>query len=108
MIELSRILEGLVQRTDEGRLKWVRSVQDNQFVAAVDTISVMIVENRGFGGGSYRLDVFDERGDIVDSLGRQDTTAEQDRLLGRLFVLARRSAMDVDSTLQKLAEALEL
>lgn len=56
----------------------------------------------------YRLDIFDESGDIADSLGVRDTRGEQDLQLERLYVLARRSAHKIDLTLEKLAKALEL
>ena len=111
MIELGEILEGLVQRTAEGKLKWSRSVGNDRFVTSVDAISVAIVDS-GYNAvnemNTYRLDILEESGDIVDSLGFQDTTGEQDRQLARLYVLARRSAHDIDSVLEKLARGLDL
>ena len=76
----------------------------------MDAISVVIVqtlEDR-FHGNEYRLDIMDESGEVVESLGPEDTTVEQDGQLERLFILARRSALNIDSILQKLAQALEL
>lgn len=109
MIELGQILTGLVQRTDEGKLKWYRSVQNNQFVTSLDAISIVIVEYEGdWGKARYRLDIFDESGELADSFDFRDTTPEQVLQLERLFVLARRSAHNVDSTLEKIAKALEL
>ena len=108
MIELVQILAGLIQRTDEGKLKWSRAVQSDRFVTSVDAISIVIIEEEIFGTTTYRLDILDESGEVVDSLGNRDTTAEQDRQLARLFVLARRSAHNIDLTLEKLAKALEL
>ena len=105
MTELGQILEGLVQRTTEGKLKWSRSVETDRFVASVDAISVVIAETRRL---THRLDILDESGQTVESLDYQDTTREQDEQLARLYVLARRSALDVDATLEKLAKALDL
>ena len=108
MIDMGVILEGLVQRTTEGRLRWRPSVADDRFITSVDAISVVIAEIRG-RKSTYQLDILDaESGRTVESLGLEDTTEDQDDALGRLYVLARRSALDVDSTLQKLAKALEL
>ena len=107
MIELGQILNGLVERTMEGRLKWSRSV-DDRFVTSVDAISVVIEEYISGGGTRRRLDILDESGETVESLGYQDTTGEQDEQLARLFVLARRSAHNIDSILEKLAKGLEL
>ena len=109
MTDLGHILAGLVQRTDEGSLKWNRSVQNNQFVTALDAIVIAVVEYEAdWGKRRYRLDIFDEAGELADSFDFRDTTPEQVSQLERLFVLARRSANKVDSTLQKIARALEI
>ena len=108
MTDLGQILTGLVQRTTEGKLKWSRSAQENQFVTSVDTISIVIAESGNFGIDTYCLDVLDESGEVVDSLSFRDTSEVQDQELARLFVLARRSAHNIDSTLERLAKALEL
>ena len=107
MIDLGQILTGIVRRTTEGKLKWSLSAENDQFVTSVDTISIVIaaISPRG---GLYRLDIFNESGEGVDSLDSQNATVEYHRQLTQLYVLARRSALDVESTLEKLAKALEL
>ena len=106
MIELDQILDGLIRRTTDGKLKWQRSVHDNQFVASVDAISVVILQItlRGYGSG-YSLEILDENGQTVEVFSSTRGYAEQ---MGQLFALARRSALNIDSVLQKLAESLEL
>ena len=47
MNELDKILEGLVQRTADGKLKWNRTVEDRQFVTSIDAISVALRELSG-------------------------------------------------------------
>ena len=113
MIELGQILTGLVRRTAEGKLKWNRTVQSDRFVTSVDAISIVIVEievliNIDVVNTYYRLEILDESGEVVESLDRHDTSVEQDEQLARLYVLARRSAFNIDATLEKLAKALEL
>ena len=113
MIELGQILTGLVQRTTEGKLKWSRTVESDRFVTSVDAISIVIVEITALMDidvvfTSYRLTILDESGEVVESLDHNDTTPEQDEQLARLYVLARRSAHNIDATLEKLAKALEL
>jgi len=104
MTDLGQILTGLVQRTTEGKLKWSRSAQSDRYVTSVDAISVLIVEYIDIGiGVAHRLDILDESGETVESLGAPDTTPEENQKLDRLFVLARRSAHNIDSTLEKLA-----
>ena len=108
MIELGQILTAVTRRTKEGKLKWSRTVRSDRFIASVDAISIVIVEIARPGANRYRLDILDETGETVESLTYQDTTEEEDQELARLFGLARRSALDVDSTLEKLAKGLEL
>ena len=109
MIELGQILTGLVRRTEEGKLRWSPSAENDRFIASVDAISILIIEEMNFRGNTcYRLDIFDESGEVIESLGYQDTTESEDRELERLFVLARRSANNIDLTLERLARALGL
>ena len=111
MIELDQILDGLIRRTMDGKLQWRRSVQDDRFVASVDAISVVVREWTPRSSGSrpsYRLEILDENGQTVEDLHYDNSTREQDEQMERLFVLARRSALNIDSVLQKLAESLEL
>ena len=108
MIKLGQILSGLVQRTEDGRLKWRRGAQHDRFVTSVDAISVVIQEIQSSSHNRYRLDILDESGETVESLRYEDTSPEQDEQLARLYVLARRQALNIDSTLEKLAKGLEL
>ena len=104
MIGLGRILTGLVARTTEGKLKWSRTVEEDSFAASLDAVSVVIAAD----DAGYCLEILDESGSTVDSLESPDTTKAEDDQLARLFVLARRSAHDIDSVLEKLAKSLEL
>ena len=108
MTDLDQILTGLIQRTKEGKLKWSSTHQQDRFTTSVDVISVMIFESVSSFGAGYQLDILDESGEIVESLRHEDTTEEQDELLERLYILARRSALDIDLVLEKLAQGLEL
>ena len=107
MFELDQILAGLIERTVDGKLKWNRTVRDNQFTTSIDAISVVIraVSERQ---GVYRLEILDEAGEPVEVLDHTNTPPDQQHQLERLYVLARRSALNVQSTLDKLAKALEL
>lgn len=105
MIELGPILEGLIQRTTEGKLKWSRTVPHDRFVTSVDAIAIVIQVNLG---DHYSLEILNEAGETVESLNYRDTTGEQERQLARLYVLARRSALNSEETLQKLVKALNV
>ena len=73
----------------------------------LDAISVVIQE-RGFRQPTPRLEILNEEGVVIEALDYISSTEDQDRQLQRLYVLARRSALDIQSTLEKLARALEL
>ena len=108
MIDLDQILSGLIRRTQDGKLKWKPLAQRDRFTTSVDVISVAIFESDSIAGRGYQLDILDESGELVESLRYDDTTREQDEQLERLYVLARRSALEIDSVLEKLAQGLEL
>lgn len=120
MNEMGKILHGLAQRTDDGKLKWRSTVKDTEFVAAIDTIAVVVRQlNKGAVGipGRYQLEIYNEEGstaEVVETPGKpgrpvDDTaaTADQSRQMEHLYVLARRSALNTQATLEKLAKALE-
>ncbi len=88
-------------------MKWSRAAHNNQFVTSVDAISIVIMEIDATSS-NYRLEILDESGETVESLRYPDTSGEEDEQLARLFVLARRSALNTDLTLEKLAKALDL
>ena len=120
MNELDKILAGLVRRTVAGEQQWKRSVSDHEFVTAVDAIAVAVrrsVHNDLDSYPKYQLEIFDENGDIVEVVGAHGgiTMAppgalqgeESARQLENLYALARRSALNTQATLEKLANALE-
>ena len=108
MIELGDILAGLIRRTTEGRLNWTVSFPSIRFVASIGAISVVIMEVEDLSGPTtYRLEIHDEFGRLVEVLTQPFTSAEEEAQLERLFMLARRKA-NGDSTLETLAKALEL
>ncbi len=117
MIELGQVLEGLVQRTEEGKLKWWPSMGSDRYVTSVGAISIAIegtdppsVGVLGQVLSNCRLEILDEAGEIVESLSSLDTSDDHSRLMARLHILARRSAknIDINSVLSRLAEGLEL
>ena len=116
MSKMSTILQGLISRTEEGKLNWRASIRKNVFLTSVDTTAVSIRELDEFLE-RYRLEILNREGFKVLALETYDESGlmPQDSLaspkqvkdLRRLFVLARQSALDVDTTLEKLARDLE-
>ena len=110
MSQLDHILERLVQRTADGSLTWRRSGDNDKFVMSVDGITVAVTDLRGamgFASLGQRLEIINESGQTVEVLDvNSHPTIEQEERLERLFILARRSALETQATLEKLANAL--
>lgn len=116
MSKMTTILERLINRTQEGKLPWEITANSDTFVASVDTTAVIIRMVDGFLE-RHRLEVLNDKGNTAVVLETDDTfgkipreilaTPEQSQDLRRLFVLARQSALDSNSTLEKLASDLE-
>ncbi|MYC32939.1 MAG: hypothetical protein F4X64_07155 [Chloroflexi bacterium] len=121
MSQMDKILDGLIRRTNDGKLNWRRSVREDDFIASVDAISVVV---RGFRRGrlsdisKYQIEIKDAQGSSVGVLETNDepdvdvapdrqATLSQTHQVKRLYTLARRSALNPDATLDKLAKALE-
>lgn len=113
MNELDRILDGLIQRTTEGKLKWSRAASDDQFATSVDTISVVVGRSSRLQRGVSdlpRLEIYNERGNLAEVMqfdGPSPDNVKQIGKLHQLHGLARRAALDTQATLEKLANALE-
>ncbi len=116
MSKMSTILQGLISRTEEGKLSWRTSIRKNVFLTAVDTTAVSIRELDEFLE-LYRLEILNKEGFKTVTLETYDerevgyqssvATPQQANDMQRLFELARNSALDPDSTLDKLAGDLE-
>ena len=115
MNELDKILKGLTGRTTDGKLKWSPSATGDEFTVAINAISVVIRELRPrpnplLATGQYRLTILDESGKAVEVLEADLENADetqQAKQLKDLYTLARRSALNTQATLTKLAKALE-
>lgn len=112
MNELDRILDGLIQRTSDGTLRWSRGPDGDQFATSVDTISVAIGKSNRLQRGRPdfpRLEIYNERGDLAEVMqfdGLSSDEPKQIQKLNQLHELARRSALNTQATLEKLAKAL--
>lgn len=107
MSTIDRILAGLIQRTLEGKLKWERTAERDVFITVVDTVSVEI-SGVGTWDAEYNLVVTGDYDNVVDRLDYNRATQNQRRQLQQLHASARRSALDVDAVLEKLAQGLQV
>ncbi len=107
MPDLNAIVIRLVARTEDGKLKWNETPISWQYTASVGEIAVRISGPSGLGKGEYRLSIIDELGRNVETVSSADESPFGESQLRKLFNLARRSALDVDSILERLNRALD-
>ena len=120
MSEMDQILEGLIRQTDDGKLRWRPSVTKDTFVTSVDAIAVVVRElstGKYFAPARHQLEIFNDEGHTAEVLetsykfaavpNESDAAHEQALRLRHLHQLARRSALNTQATLAKLAKALE-
>ena len=118
MNDLDRILDGLIQRTAEGKLKWSPSIRLDSFITSVGAISVVLRQLHWSTSESYRLEIQEPTEGVtiavLESQNASDKappsrriTKEQAQQLQHLYDLVSGSVLDVDGTLTKLADALE-
>ena len=119
---IDAILEGLITRTTESQLTWDRSANTDEFVTTVGDVAITIrrVANAGLiSSERFLLRIVDDEGSNVESLesaggmsglihvpSERRATVEQGSKLNELFLLARRSALDVQNTIDKLLSDL--
>ena len=114
MDRTTQILEKLIERTQEGKVSWHTTVDPNGFLTTLDTISVIVSSSQPL---EYRVEIQNQDGlpvmiqetpdRLLKGLVRQEDEQHLSQLLGRLFGLARRSALKVDSTLEELVSHLD-
>ena len=114
MSNISTILQGLISRTEDGKLNWRQGVRKNVLLTSVDTTGIIIRELDEFGE-QYRLEILDDRGEKAVAIETDDAiglvpkerlaTKEQAEALSRLYKSARDSAFP-HPALEKLARDL--
>ena len=120
MSDINDVLLGLGRRTEESELTWDRTTNPDEFVAAVGDFAITIARVATAGllsSERFLLQIMDDEGTTVESLesvggpihvpSERRATDNQSRLLNELFLLARRSALDVPTALAKIMDRLE-
>ena len=119
MDRMTQILEKLLERTYEGKVSWRATADPDGFLAALDTVGVIVSSRSQLGLGSlYKVEIQNKDGVALEVKETPDGTIgfvgqegvandHQSVLIGRLFNLARQSALKVDSTLEELVNHLD-
>ena len=98
MVEMGDVVEKLTKRTEEDRVPWKPTVDEQAFVASVGNLSVLISSDYG---GRIKLSVLDEKGMEIDYANRPQAA------LIDLHSSAKRKALGADERLAELMKALD-
>ena len=120
MEKMTQILEKLIDRTQEGKIIWHTTADPDGFLATLDTLGVVVsyLGKQSFASNErYKVQILNSEGRTAEVIETKDeygpieperiATLGQDQAMSRLFTLARRSALDTDSTLEELAKQLD-
>ena len=120
MDKMTLILHKLIDHTQEGRVAWHTTADPDGFLATVDTVGISISslgKQSMVGEERYKVQILDREGRIAEVIETHDeygliprerlASDEQAQAMESLFVLARRSALDVDATLDELVHQLD-
>lgn len=117
MADMTQILALLIDRSRNRKLAWRTTASPNAFLTTLGEVSVAVsMISRGIDDPHYELEILDQQGRSVESLttsrsglfGEPNPDAKlHNACLKQLFEFARRSALDVDSTLDELIRELD-
>ena len=116
MGKMTGILNKLTARSRDGKIIWRDTVGKQKFLAMLGETGVAIDFNSATG--VYELQILDKRGRLIDSVSagtggfaRLSLSGSEERVtsgaLKDLHDVARRSARNIDATLDELASHLD-
>ena len=110
MTKMEAFLQGLILRTEQAKLRWSETTGDARFITSVitDDIDVFTLVIAELDDGQYQFEILNDEARTVVSLDYSSTSSDEDKLLKSLYTLAHNSAFNIDSTLETIAEALDL
>ena len=104
MAEITQVLVKLLESTDSGKVDWKPTVSDQEFAASIGSNSVLILRE----SGATALTILDSSGREIERVGSWFGIGKENSLeLSELYDRARRIALDVESQLEELLNALE-
>lgn len=102
MANLEDIAEKVLERTREGKLSWEITVDEDVFQAVIGENSILVTEHRSF---LHSIRILDEQGRELDTLVYK--LSDDGDLLQRVYIEAKRKALNTDVQLSELLEKLE-
>lgn len=108
-----KLIQALINATEDRSLKWSKTVLRNKFSATVNRYGVSIYFDdpldKFISMGSeviYQLDFIDIDGEVFDSIKVRSKNDETFPQLERLYFNARRSALEIDTKLDNIISGL--
>ena len=110
MAEIADIVTKLWERTNQHKISWEPTVNENTFLATIgDSSSVTVTSYRSRDGDDeVRFRILDERGRELEEYDTDEN--EDDEVIEKLndiYNEARRTALQINSRLDELLEELE-
>ena len=102
--KLTHLTALLLEKTREGKVPWKPSATDDVFVSSFGKYGVSIRENIL---GGFELSLMDTTGTVIESIRESTEFQLEGGHLSELFTLARRSAHNVEESLDNLLKELE-
>lgn len=107
MAETSDILTKLLERTNQDKVNWQSTSEDDLFLAVLGNSSVTIREYESFGP-QYSLRILNDEGRVIEGLmSESGEGANWYGEMHELYAKARRIALGVDSQLEDLLKELQ-
>jgi ketosteroid isomerase-like protein len=114
--KIERLIRQLLAKSNEGKVKWERTVDTGEFQAAFPGYSVRVHSRPSQYSDAldYFLELRDDEGELMEVISDSDLSAEMRNatpnayaIMKDLFEVARRTAMGVESALDTILSELE-
>jgi uncharacterized cupin superfamily protein len=106
-INYDEIIDGLSQKTEQGKLSWKPTVDDNAFICVLEgEFTLRIVKFPYDGQERVAFSMIDKGNSEVVALSVGENDELRYRKLADLHEVARRSAFDVEGKVKKIKDIL--
>ena len=110
MIEekISQLIVALIDKTGAGKVTWKKTVSANRLLVnfSLNAVSITRIPNNNINA-TYVFSLLDDDGNEIESKTEYSSTTAEHQKLEQLFNLARRSANNVEESLDSLLKTLE-
>ncbi len=109
MTEITDVIGKLLERTEEGKVSWRTTADENTFLAVVSSTSILVSAHGYISGNQqFRFRILNQRAtEIANYETPTHLDADIRSQLSELYSKARHQALGVDSQLDELLKELE-